>query len=125
MSRFRNCCFTLFRDQDPVYDPQLMSYLVYQHERCPSTSREHIQGYVEFRSQYSLSRVKDILKDPTAHIEKRRGTAQQASDYCKKRETALGSFTEFGEISSQGKRSDLEEVKELIDQKASIKEIAD
>ena len=43
-------------------------------------------------------------------MEARRGTAQQAADYCKKD----GIFDEIGDISKQGQRSDIEEAKQLI-----------
>lgn len=43
---------------------------------------KHIQGFVQFKNRKMLSGVKKIF--PTAHLEVKRGTVQQAIDYCKK-----------------------------------------
>ena len=42
----------------------------------------HIQGFVEFRNRKMLAGVKRIF--PTAHLEVKRGTVEQAVTYCKK-----------------------------------------
>lgn len=62
-------------------------YFVYQLEKCPTTGKTHIQGYVEFYKKLRLHQVKDRLGDPTLHLEKRRGTRQQARDYSCKEDT--------------------------------------
>lgn len=55
----------------------------------------HYQGFVRFKWQTSFSRVKQLL--PRAHLEKQRGTNEQAALYCKKD----GDFQEYGEYRSQ------------------------
>lgn len=50
----------------------------------------HLQGYVYFKSQRTLSSLKK--KFPRAHMDMRRGTHEQAVDYCKKD----GDFVEVG-----------------------------
>ena len=52
----------------------------------------HVQGYVCFRNKSSLSKVRRLFLG--CHAEPKRGTVQQAIDYCKKD----GQFTEFGEV---------------------------
>ena len=42
----------------------------------------HLQGYVHFKNQKTLSAVKKMM--PRAHLEPRKGTVDQAVDYCKK-----------------------------------------
>lgn len=93
----------------PVFQPNTMRYLVYGTELCPSTGRVHYQGYVEFLNQAGLAKVKAMLGTDSVHVEKRKGSAKEASDYCKKD----GQFKEFGAISNPGERTDL---KTLVDE---------
>lgn len=100
------------------------SYLVYQDEIGDNGTR-HIQGYVEFTSQKRFATLKKSVAFARAHMERRRGTAGQASEYCKKKDSAVeGTTFEFGQISKQGKRSDLDAVKKLLDDGASMQDIA-
>lgn len=69
-----------------------MQYLLYGYEKCPTTGRNHLQGYVCFKKKQKLSALKKL--DATAHFEVRRGTIQQAIDYCKKE----GRYVEFGDL---------------------------
>ncbi len=80
-------CFTAFQDDEPEYDAECMSYLVYQREVSPDTGREHWQGYVELKRKMRFAQVQEMLCCPNAHMEVRRGKAQQASEYCKKQES--------------------------------------
>jgi len=59
-------------------------YHVFGIEICPTTKREHYQGYIEFSSPVRISRVKKFFNDNTIHLEKRKGTSLQAINYCKK-----------------------------------------
>lgn len=84
----------------------------------------HIQGYVELAKRSRISSLKSLISG-RAHFEISRGTAKQASDYCKKD----GSFAESGviscETSRQGRRTDLEAVKEKLDNGICMADIAD
>ncbi|MGN7614703.1 hypothetical protein ACQZV8_21755, partial [Magnetococcales bacterium HHB-1] len=55
------------------------------------------------------------------HIEPRKGSVAQAIEYCKKD----GDFYEHGDCPHQGKRTDLDDVTELIRSGASMKEVAE
>lgn len=121
--RFRNFCFTLFPkgfhhfDLHLVYFIEYTSYIVFQEEQCPTTGSIHYQGYIELNKQLSLSTIKKYLSD-YIHIEARKGTAKQASDYCLKSETSvINDWSPFiyGQLSEQGKRSDLEDSKNILD----------
>lgn len=52
-------------------------------EECPSTKKQHLQGYVEFKFKIRPLECK-LLKDYKMHWEKRRGTEQKNIDYCSK-----------------------------------------
>lgn len=73
----------------------------------------HLQGYLELGQRARLNTVKRILELPRIHLEKRRGTRQQAIDYCRKD----GDFHSFGDLPElqRGRRTDLEHVKRIID----------
>jgi len=110
MTRFRNCCFTSYLLNESDIQLVESEYLVYGREVCPETKRNHLQGYLEFKEGKSLSSIKKLFKDNTLHIEKRKGTAQQAADYCKKD----GDIFEKGVISKQGARGDLDDVVQRV-----------
>ena len=66
------------------------TYLIYGKE-IGENGTHHLQIYVEYGSSKRFDTMKN--RYPRAHIEKRKGTAKQASDYCKKD----GNFIETGE----------------------------
>jgi len=122
-NRVRNVCFTL--NNPPQDDSQLairsdprVRYLVYGRETAPTTGTRHLQGYVEFSAQLSFNVVRELLAG--AHCEARRGSAQQAADYCKKE----GDFHEQGEISNPGKRTDLQDACALVTSGGSLRRVA-
>ena len=78
---------------------------------------KHFQGYCELEKVKEFNVIHKTLFN--AHIETRRGTQQQAIDYCKKE----GDFVEWGTPKQQGKRNDLEGIIEMIREGASDIEI--
>ena len=104
-------CFTV-NNPDGSLDTDLeawlgngLKYAVYQHE-VGEEGTEHFQGYLELDRGQRMSYVKKWL--PTAHLETRRGTQQQAIDYCKKADSRLDGPWEYGTPSEgQGNRSDI------------------
>jgi len=90
-------------------------YLIYQHELAPTTGHEHLQGYAElFKPMGPIGFIKALgLEKGDVWVGKRKGTAQQARDYCLKDEAKSrkpGTVPiEFGTWEkSPGKRTDLE-----------------
>ena len=78
----------------------------------------HLQGYIYKKSKMTFNGLKKKL--PKCHIEEAKGSPQQNKTYCSKDKK----FFETGECPSQGKRSDLDEVKNtLVSQKTSVEEI--
>lgn len=89
-------------------------YMVYQLEEGLNGTR-HIQGYIEFNQALRFSTVKRLIS-PRIHLERRRGTRDQARAYCMKAETRIEGPFEFGTWVSggQGRRTDLHELREEI-----------
>lgn len=110
----RNWCFTSYLCPTPTMTD--IQYMIYQQEKCPTTGRLHYQGYLELTKSVKMTGVKKIFKDDTIHLEKRKGTQQQAIDYCKKLQSRVGPISEYGTPAKQGKRNDLISVKETIDE---------
>lgn len=110
------CCSGVFIKPSPV-----CTYHVYGYE-VSSTGTPHLQGYIEFGSRVRRSVVLKLLGG-RVHLSARMGTAEQAATYCKKD----GEFKEFGVISKpiQGKRTDLDEIRESITNGASQLQIAE
>lgn len=82
-----NWCFTLnnYTDQDEEMLRTLSwgtKYLVYGHE-VGESGTPHLQGFVTFQTNQRFKAVKKFLPDG-CHIEKARGTAWEAAQYCKK-----------------------------------------
>lgn len=100
--------------------PNDVEYLVFGKEKGESGT-PHLQGFVVYKKRISFSKVK-LLTGDRAHIEKAKGTKQQAATYCKKD----GDFVELGKVPpEQGQRTDLQLVHELLKQGASFTTIAD
>lgn len=120
---YRNWCFTSYIEPKPSYDE--ISYMVYQKERCPTTGREHYQGYVELTNKIRLNRVKEIFNDNTIHLENRKGSQKQAIDYCTKDKTRVEDCKPvfFGLPKNQGHRTDLDEIYEDIEEGLTAREI--
>lgn len=102
-------------------------YVVWQLEQG-ATGNVHYQGYVEFDRPKRLGAVKSML--PTAHWEPRKGTRDQARDYCMKGDRPDGSLRLDGpwtrgawEDGGQGKRNDLAEAVQAL-RSGGIKRVA-
>jgi hypothetical protein len=83
------------------------------------TGTPHLQGYAEFAKRMGRRTILGILCRRMA-IFKSRGSAADNRDYCRKD----GDFVEFGEIKRQGRRTDLEAIREEIDAGATERDIA-
>lgn len=125
--------FTLFKDglsptelSDHVIEilqESRVRYYIFQVESAPSTGRLHIEGYVVFNSNMRSNAVRLFLDN--AHVEKRRGTHDQARAYCSKETSRILGPFESGDPPTPGKRNDLLEAKTCIDNGGDIKSIAD
>lgn len=128
--RFKNACVTVNNiDDTRAIDNyfnlpnEAVKYCVYQWEKV---SHVHIQAYMEFASCKSMEQIQSICGGGS-HIEKRSKTAKQASEYCKKDDSRYdnrGPY-EWGQISNQGKRSDLDEIVTDMRSGVSLHELVD
>lgn len=99
-------------------------YAVWQVERCPSSHRLHCQAYVRYSSTVPVSRVVKLFKDG-GHVELAKGNEQQNVKYCTKESSrVLGPWT-IGEEAKQGRRTDIEDVRELVKSGKGMVEICD
>lgn len=110
--RARNWCFTLnnptSNDEDELKALKGVKYMCVGHE-VGDSGTPHLQGYVQFKDAKTISSLKKVNK--AIHWEIARGSADQASEYCKKD----GKFWEIGEMGSgQGFRTDLEVARQQI-----------
>lgn len=112
-SRLRNFVFTLNTPtvDGPTFLDTLVtrlpiSYLAFQLERGEEEGRLHFQGYVELSKQVGKSAVLFAF-DNRAHIENRKGSAQEAQQYATKEDTRVDGPWIHGNLSGQGRRSDL------------------
>ncbi len=120
--RSRNYVFTSFKleiETKHVGDGESIRYLVWGEEVCPTTGKKHLQGYVEFREGVTVRRAQTLLDLPRCWFHARRGTAKQAVDYVKKD----GSVTEHGVPGKQGKRTDLDAVRDLMADGGGLRDV--
>lgn len=78
--RFRNFAFTQYGGRLPFKEN--MMYMVQGYEICPTTGRDHIQGFVVFKNSRSLTGV--IKEFKGTHWEVAYSGISRNIDYCKK-----------------------------------------
>lgn len=124
MSRSRGFCFTInnYKESKETWLDILchcnIKYCVIGEEKGKEGT-PHLQGYVEFENARTLSGVIKLF-NKHAHVETRKGSPEQAAEYCKKD----GVFVETGDLPHQGKRNDLTEIGLQIAGGKSVDEIA-
>ena len=103
--KVRNYCATYYKK--PTETPDCVRYAIYGEEICPKTNKIHWQSYIELTKPMRMTAIKKAYDDNTIHLEKRKGTREEARDYCKKD----NKYEEHGKwIKGQGHRSDLDSV---------------
>jgi hypothetical protein len=116
---FRKICFTDHDvDEEPAFSDRL-SYLGYAKETCPSTGKEHWQGFAYAKTGMKLTGWKKLF--PGAHIEMMLSDFEHNVTYCSKE----GQLIEHGKPPRQGERTDIQELKHQLDLGKRPLEIAD
>lgn len=131
--RGRAWVFTLNNPEHTAHELQAVleragvRYAVFQEERGAGVEggegTRHFQGYALWRQPKRLAYVRGVLE--RAHWELRLGTHDQAVEYCTKEDTRIAGPYHVGEApAGQGKRTDLESVKLMLDAGAPMREVA-
>lgn len=118
----KNWCFTINNPTDDeelwlcthgeeiaLSETSVFSYLVFGRETGENNT-PHLQGYFRLRTKKRLATIKSLDGFERAHLEVARGTAKQASDYCKKD----GDFDEYGSFKSTGNGSQFESLRAWV-----------
>lgn len=110
-------CFTWWPHAEdmetPDYLPEYMRYMKFAEEKTETTGTLHLQGYLEFHKQERRAAVTAMMgSNGAVHLEPRRGTREQARDYCGKpgkEGVIVNGIHEFGDwdAGGQGARNDL------------------
>lgn len=121
--------FTAWINEHPTYEPEKVDYMVYQRERCPKTRKYHWQIYACFRSKVRAKQALESLELPyPGTFIARCNSPIKSMAYCKKQDTRVEGPFEKGDIEKvrfQGERTDYQEIKEILDEKGDLKEVAE
>ena len=120
--RYRGWCFTVHdytEDEVEVLKKIEVDYIVFGKEICPRTQRRHLQGYLYVHNKVTMKGIKKMTGIRRMHLESANGTAEQNRKYC----TKDGDYVEQGVIPKQGKRSDIDTVKEELENGATMRDL--
>lgn len=94
-------------------------YLIIGYETAPSTGTPHLQGYVYFTNPRTKKGVSKLLTRAAIYLCD--ASPEQNRSYCVKD----GNYEEFGLLPRQGKRTDLDDIKKMVKDGASMRQIYD
>lgn len=99
----RDWCFTSFdTDKELNFDKDVIRYITYGRERCPTTDREHYQGFAIFKRTCRIPKAKCWLGGASGiHLEPRRGTRVEARDYCWKSDKLPFEWGQFDGVTKE------------------------
>ena len=116
----RDYCFTLFEKQNITNHSAKfikdVKYAILGNETCPDTGRFHFQSYIYFHQPKRFNEVKKFFFEEYGaypHFEACKGNTQQNVNYCSKEKCDEDIYI-YGEQPEQGKRVDLNEIKDKI-----------
>lgn len=119
--RSRAWCLTInnYEEKDilTIKDLKGIVYCIIGKETAPRTGTLHLQIYLHYKNATKFTTLKK--KFPTAHIEPAKGTPEQNQVYCSKEQVLL----EMGELPKQGKRTDIEEVRDILNEGGKMRDI--
>lgn len=124
MGGFRNVCLT----KNNYTEEDYCNYCEHIREKCiygiigkevAKSGTPHLQMYIEYKNPRRFETLCRTFKG--AHVEKKKYSNVQASEYCKKD----GDFVEYGIFTpeNQGQRNDLKYIAESIEDNNNIREL--
>jgi len=97
-------------------------FAIWQIETCPTTQREHIQGYARFSGNKRLGGMRKIFE---ANFQSAKGDEQSNINYCSKTESRVEGPWTFGTPSRPGKRNDVESAVSIVRETGSIRKVVE
>lgn len=119
-TKWRHYCFTwnnYTKDTEEYLKNLDYKYMIYGHEICPTTKTPHLQGYIEFKNERYFYAVCKLFKG--ARISVRMQPSDNNIKYCSKDKDLF----EDGIPDKQGKRNDLQKLRDELKDGATMKEI--
>lgn len=109
-TKFSNFCFTLNNWTEEEYEQLRNIPCVYKllGKEVGKNGTPHIQGYLHFKNERSFNATRKLMK--RWHLDGCRGNIWENIDYCSKE----GKYEEIGVRPKQGKRTDLDAIKDDI-----------
>lgn len=119
-TKLRDILATIWNEDELITFKKLCTqYWICGEEVCPTTGKLHWQSYGQFGKQIRLKTLQK--KMPNTNLIIRRGSVEENRIYCSKDKK----FEEFGEPKSQGQRSDIKIVKDMVKTGATMEQIFD
>lgn len=127
VSKSRSWCITSYHVETPPLFTSMMQYLVFQKEKGKKSGKLHWQIFVKYNNPIPFTRVqKDFGSQLKIKERYAKATDQQAADYCKKEDTRVDMWQEFGILPpGQGKRNDLATMRAMLKERKTDDEIHD
>lgn len=113
-NRYTNWVFTSYEVLDFTYIynnySDIIRYVGYGLEKCPTTDRLHQQGFIQFYSAKRMSDIKRIFGNNKVYLNRCFADEVANVKYCSKE----GNYTCFGKFVTRGHRTDLELIRRDI-----------
>lgn len=127
-AQYRNLCYTSYRNFTIPHESDGVLFWLAQKEKCPTTGRLHMQGYLRLSKPWRRKRIQTLLQDSTAHLETIGGTHEDNVLYCTKAETRVeggGPWQIGNHTNNAGKRSDLTDLVDSLTNNTRVEDIVD
>lgn len=121
--RCRAWCFTSFEKDKPVFNSEFMTFLCFSPEICPTTKKEHWQGFIYFIDKVSLQWIKKNINGKW-WLKNINGTIEENIIYCGKEQYEKNGkikpkndkYEEYGKKprEGQGNRTDLKNLTDKL-----------